>query len=59
LDFAYYWFATGTPTFLAKTLRNQNYDIRKFDDDVTIAANSVMDYRFENQSLIPLLYQSG
>ena len=59
LDFAYYWFATGTPTFLAKALRNQNYDIRKFDDAVTIAANSVMDYRMESQNLIPLLYQTG
>ncbi|MDR1222377.1 MAG: ATP-binding protein [Tannerella sp.] len=59
LDFAYYWFATGTPTFLAKALRNQNYDIRKFEDDVYIAATSIMDYRYENQNLVPLLYQSG
>jgi hypothetical protein len=59
LDFAYYWFATGTPTFLVKALRTQNYDIRKFDNDVQIAANSVMDYRVENQNLAPLLYQSG
>jgi hypothetical protein len=57
--YRYYWFATGTPTFLANALRNQNYDIRKFDDDVIIAANSIMDYRVENQNLIPLLYQSG
>jgi hypothetical protein len=59
LDFAYYWFATGTPTFLANTLKNQNYDIRKLDNDVLIAANSIMDYRVENQNLVPLLYQSG
>ncbi|MDR1221413.1 MAG: ATP-binding protein [Tannerella sp.] len=59
LDFAYYWFATGTPTFLAEALRNQNYDIRKFEDDVYIAAISVMDYRYEDQNLVPLLYQSG
>ncbi|MDR1097844.1 MAG: ATP-binding protein [Tannerella sp.] len=58
-DFAYYWFATGTPTFLAKALRKQNYDIRKFEDDVKIAANLIMDYRYENQNLVPLLYQSG
>jgi hypothetical protein len=58
-NFAYYWFATGTPTFLVKALRKQNYDIRKFDNDVRIAANSIMDYRGENQNLIPLLYQSG
>ena len=59
LDFAYYWFATGTPTFLVNTLRKQNYDIRKFEDEVIISANSVMDYRVENENLIPLLYQSG
>ncbi len=59
LDFAYYWFATGTPTFLVKTLKNQNFDIRRFDNNINIAANSIMDYRIENQNLIPLLYQSG
>jgi len=59
LDFDYYWFKTGTPTFLAKTLQNQNYEIRKLEDDVKISANSIMDYRAENQNLIPLLYQSG
>ncbi len=59
LDFAYYWFATGTPTFLAKALKNQNFDIRKFDNNINIAANSIMDYRMENQNLVPLLYQSG
>ena len=57
--YRYYWFATGTPTFLAKALRNQNYDIRKLEDNILIAANSVMDYRVENQNLVPLLYQSG
>ena len=58
-DFAYYWFATGTPTFLAKALKNQNYDIRKFEDDVLVDTVSIMDYQFENQDLIPLLYQTG
>ena len=59
LDFAYYWFETGTPTFLVKALRNQNYDIRKFEDDVIISADSIMDYRVENKNLTPLLYQTG
>jgi len=59
LNFAYYWFKTGTPTFLAKALKNQNFDIRKFDNDIDIPINSIMDYRIENQNFIPLLYQSG
>ncbi|MCL2041882.1 MAG: ATP-binding protein [Bacteroidales bacterium] len=59
LDFAYYWFETGTPTFLVNTLRKQNYDIRRFEDDVIVSADSIMDYRVENQNLMPLLYQTG
>jgi len=59
LKYRYYWFATGTPTFLANALRNQNYDIRKFEGDVLIDEPSIMDYRVENQNLIPLLYQTG
>jgi hypothetical protein len=57
--YRFYWFATGTPTFLVKALRNQNFDIRKFEDDIYISANAVMDYRAENQNLVPLLYQTG
>jgi hypothetical protein len=59
LDFRYYWFATGTPTFLAVALRDKNFDIRKLNDDIKILANSIMDYRVDNKSIIPLLYQTG
>jgi hypothetical protein len=59
LDFAYYWFATGTPTFLTNALRNQNYEILNFNDNVIVDANSIMDYRVENANIVPLLYQSG
>jgi len=59
LDFAYYWFKTGTPTFLVNALRNQNFDIRKFDNDILIDEPLIMDYRVENQNLVPLLYQTG
>ena len=58
-DFAYYWFATGTPTFLVKHLANTGFDIPILEKDITIAANSLMDYRAENEDYIPLLYQSG
>jgi hypothetical protein len=59
LDFGYYWFQTGTPTFLVKALRNSLYDIRKFNGDVIIDVISIMDYRVGESSLTPLLYQSG
>jgi hypothetical protein len=59
LDFAYYWFATGTPTFLVKHLTNTGFEIPKLENNVAIDANSLMDYRIENDDYIPLLYQSG
>jgi len=60
MRYAYYWFETGTPTFLIKILINNHYDIRKFDEnDVTIAVSDVDKYRADETSLTPLLYQSG
>jgi len=58
-DFGYYWFKTGTPTFLVKALKNQHYDIRKFDNEVIIPIHSIDDYRVNETSLEPLLFQSG
>ena len=57
--FRYYWFATGTPTFLAKELANTGFEIPTLENSVSIAANSLMDYRAESGDYIPLLYQSG
>ena len=59
LDFAYYWFATGTPTFLVKHLASTGFDIPILENNVSIVANSLMDYRAENNDYVPLLYQSG
>ncbi len=58
-DFGYYWFKTGTPTFLVEALKHNNYDIRKFENDVIIAVSAIDDYRVGGTSLEPLLYQSG
>ena len=57
--FGYYWHKTGTPTFLVNALKNANFDVRKFDDAVTIAVSAIDDYRAGATSLVPLLYQSG
>jgi len=58
-DFGYYWFKTGTPTFLVKELKDNNFDIRKFDNDIVIAVHLIDDYRAGKTSLVPLLYQTG
>ena len=57
--FNYYWFQTGTPTFLVKMLRDMDFDIPKLENDVKIPAQAIMDYRVENRNPVPVLYQSG
>jgi hypothetical protein len=57
--FRYYWFETGTPTFLVKMQKAVNFDIPKLEDDVRIPAQSIMDYRTDNSDPVPVLYQSG
>jgi hypothetical protein len=58
-DFRYYWFQTGTPTFLIKLLQKADFDLRNFAGGVSIAARSINDYRIQGGNPVPLLYQSG
>lgn len=59
-EFGAYWFESGTPSFLIKQIRENNFDVRKFTDK-TIYANerTLKDYTVDSLDLIPLLYQSG
>jgi len=58
-DFAYYWYQTGTPTFLVKAVRNLQLDIRGFENDVAVNARNIDTYRVGETGPIPILYQSG
>ena len=59
-EFGAYWFETGTPTFLVKSLRDNHFDVRRFSNQ-TIYANErlLKDYTGDTLDLVPLLYQSG
>ncbi len=59
-EFGSYWFATGTPAFLIKQLRESCFDVRKFTDQTIYANESVLkDYTGDLLEPIPLLYQTG
>ncbi|GHV38165.1 ATPase AAA [Spirochaetia bacterium] len=58
-DFAYYWFKTGTPTFLVTSLKRIDFDLCQLSEGITIPADSIDDYRAGGDNLTPLLYQSG
>jgi len=57
--YGYYWFKTGTTTFLANILRNSLFDIRQFNNEITIPVKEIDEYRAGETSLTPLLYQTG
>jgi hypothetical protein len=58
-DIRNYWFATGTPTFLVKMLKEGNFEIPDLENNVHVSANDMADYRAEWSNPIPVLYQSG
>ena len=59
-EFGSYWFATGTPTFLVKKIRETDFDVRKFTDGTLYAGESMLrDYTGEGSDPVPLLYQTG
>lgn len=58
LNFGNYWFATGTPTFLAEMLKKTNFDLCELDG-VEVSAASLTDDRANLNNPVPMIYQSG
>lgn len=57
-QFDSYWFATGTPTFLARALQRADCDIAdKISEPITVAELSSVDSITRNP--IPIIFQSG
>jgi hypothetical protein len=59
--FRYYWFETGTPTFLVEQIKKDSFDPLRFAkaDSIKIPAESINDYYNSDGDPVPLLYQSG
>ena len=58
-EFGDYWFQTGTPTFLVKSLLRSDYDLRTLIDGVETPAINFTEYRADANNPIPLIYRSG
>lgn len=57
--FESFWFKTGTPSFLVKAMQKADFDVKEMEDGVSVLNEEFSEYRFNYQSIIPLLYQSG
>lgn len=59
-EFGSYWFATGTPTFLVKKLRETHFDVRKFTNGtIYVGESQLKDYAGDAADQVSLLYQTG
>lgn len=58
-ELGYYWFQTGTPTYLVDLLKQSDYDIRLLIDGVEVLASAFSEYRAEVKNPLPMIYQSG
>ena len=57
--FGSYWFETGTPSMLVRRVKVENLNPLDFDRDISITSKEIKDYRPNETSIIPLLYQAG
>ncbi len=58
LRFDNYWFATGTPTFLLKLLKQNNYTALDFED-LSVDSTIIDKFDLKNISALGLLFQTG
>jgi len=54
-----YWYATGTPTFLVKYLKNKKFYLPALENDVRMGREGLQVSPLETQDPIPILFQTG
>jgi hypothetical protein len=54
-----YWFATGTPTYLVKMLKNSNPDLTKFNNEINSTEEGIASFGNGDENIIAALYQGG
>lgn len=57
--FNYYWFATGTPTFLIKKIEMTDWQIIDYSEGIAAEPQMLNDYSINSNDPVPLLYQTG
>ncbi len=57
-DFRNYWFETGTPTFLLRLLRGQEYDVQELEN-LQVNELAFSSYEIDRLDVLPILVQTG
>lgn len=58
-DFGSYWFESGTPSFLVKTLQHQPMELTNLVNGRIANENQFKNYDPDSKNMLPVIYQSG
>ena len=58
-NFGSYWFESGTPSFLVKTLQNQPLELSTMVNGRLANENQFKNYDPDSKNMLPVIYQSG
>ncbi len=58
-DFGSYWFESGTPSFLVKTLQYQPLELENLVNGRLATENQFKNYDPHSKNMLPVVYQSG
>ncbi|MCR5289377.1 MAG: ATP-binding protein [Treponema sp.] len=58
-DFGSYWFESGTPSFLVKTLQNQPIFLSSLINGKKTKEDNFKNYDPDSKNMLPVIYQSG
>lgn len=58
-EFRDFWFATGTPSFLIKVLKQNNYRLEQLMERPSVTSDLMGELNSFNSTPLPILYQSG
>ena len=59
VDFGSYWFESGTPPFLVKTLQNQPFSLSNLVNGRKAREDQFKNYAPDSKNMLPVVYQSG
>ena len=58
-NFGAYWFESGTPSFLVKTLQNQPVELTNLVNGRLATEDQFKNYDPDSKNMLPVIYQSG
>ena len=58
-DFGSYWFESGTPSMLVKTLQNQPIELTNLVNGRLVTEDQFKNYDPDSNNMLPVIYQSG